>query len=426
MRILLVNQCMLSCVVLISSLASASAASADPAWPAGLGQHRALIHLDSGALERAAASGTDGAAWVDIPWQRRQVPDPDRTNVVITVASSGAVVSNALRAPVPGAANSREALGFVFEPVAAAPASNWIANNGTAAASIVTGCSGAQRPTLDCWKAVDGLLLFNDASPRSDQGWDGKAEANGTEWIEFDLGGAAAAVAGGEGQPGLLPIDRVGLYSVARADDPKWFPQHNPAEVKLFARADAGADTPWQLLVSKTLAPSDFDADGLSLLSGWGAGASASASAAPAALRFWRLEILSRLVTTIPQAGSHSYVKEVRFGRAPAAPTPAPQYETAYHAYSMPFTRHGSKTGLSLNDVYDAPVVTANATWRAACGLTDAALASGAYRATFPQGKAQRIGRNGSFDEAASAFDAFDVMERPATAASVAAMLARL
>ena len=97
----------------------------------------------------------------------------------------------------------------------------WIPNNGTATDNIITNCSGAQRPTLACWKAVDGLLLFNDDQPSTDQGWDGAAEpGTTTEWLEVDLG-----------QDNIGKVDRVGIYSVDQSDDPKWFPNHDPDKV---------------------------------------------------------------------------------------------------------------------------------------------------------------------------------------------------
>ena len=165
---------------------------------------------------------------MDVPWQRRRVPATDTTGAVLTVAATGEVVPCVLRVPTPGRP-AREATTFIFEPVLAGPPAtinNWLPNTGTAASSIVTSCSGAQAPTLTCWKATDGKLLFNNRSPGSstDAGWDGKpAKGSATEWIEFDLGDAPHK------------IDRIGIYSVAKTDDPQFFPLHNPGNVAVFA-----------------------------------------------------------------------------------------------------------------------------------------------------------------------------------------------
>ena len=88
-------------------------------WPADMsfGQHRVLVSLNKSALfTTAATSPIPQAVWVDVPWQRRAIPPANTTNVIVTVASTGAVVANALRAPVPGLTSS-EAMAFVFEPV---------------------------------------------------------------------------------------------------------------------------------------------------------------------------------------------------------------------------------------------------------------------------------------------------------------------
>ena len=72
----------------------------------------------------------------------------------------------------------------------------------------------------------------------NDQGWDGATQpGTDTEWIEFDLGQTE-------------PIDRVGVYSVDKSDDPQWFPTHNPGQVVVLARA-APSD-PWAALANQS------------------------------------------------------------------------------------------------------------------------------------------------------------------------------
>ena len=138
-------------------------------WPSNyeLGQHRALIKLPN-TSRLAPGNGAAAAAWVTVPWQRRHIPDTDSTNAVLTLASTGEVVANVLRAPVANIA-SREAMHFIFEPsiVSAGGDDNWLNNNGTADRSIVTNCSGAQRVTLACWKAdaAERRRLRHSANP---------------------------------------------------------------------------------------------------------------------------------------------------------------------------------------------------------------------------------------------------------------------
>ena len=77
-----------------------------PSWPVdvGFGQHRALIRLDDSLLVASTAETTgtgtsteaNDAVWVDVPWHRRAVPDADNTSVILTVASTGAVIANVL------------------------------------------------------------------------------------------------------------------------------------------------------------------------------------------------------------------------------------------------------------------------------------------------------------------------------------------
>ena len=336
-------------------------------WPGSpeMGQHRALISLDEGL-------GNASAVWVTVPWQRRRVPSTDTTDAVLTVADTGAVVANVVRAPAPNGVSSAEALTFVFEPVATVD-DGWLLNNGSAASSIVTSCSGAQRPTLACWKAADGKLLFDDRSPATDEGWDGAVQSGThTEWIEFDLGA-------GE------PIDRVGVYSVSKSEDPQWYPTHNPANVSVLSRATPSDS--WAPLLNTALPPGPFNR-----LTGWGTKTNR---------RYFRLEIHSRQGQQ--GSGSHSYVKEVRFGRGGAAPGPA--VPTRYALYYMPFARSGHTTGLSLQDKYRAVNDTAAAGWRQAAGLTAAALADGSFRARLPEGACD------SARDARSGFDGFDAME---------------
>ena len=90
------------------TVATPAAAAAAPSatnfsWAPSLGQHRAIITLP--------ASRTPGAAvWATVPWQRRPVPDTTTTDAVLTVASTGAVVANAVRAPAGPGIKDSEAL----------------------------------------------------------------------------------------------------------------------------------------------------------------------------------------------------------------------------------------------------------------------------------------------------------------------------
>ncbi len=365
--------------------------SASPAWPSSyeVGQHRALIKLSKNT------SSNSGAAWVTIPWKRRQIPATDSTNAVLTVASTGEVIANVLRAPAADGVASREAMTFVFEPVLAGgdDDDNWLENNGTAQRSIVTNCSGAQRGTLACWKAADGKLLFSDTGS-DDEGWDGKTQAGtATEWIEFDLGKHE-------------PIDRVGIYSVAQSEDPQWFPKHNPNEVALFT--SPAPNGPWTQLYNGSI-----PAGAESKLSGW------KRPAAGGGFRYVRLEIISRHDSGSPLL-SHSYIKEIRFGLGPApGPSPAPSFATDYALYYMPYTRSGRPTGLSLTAHYSPLQKTANASWRAATGLSDAVIASGSFKTKFPEAQCTVA------KDSRTEFDAFDaVMEVPASAASISKLMA--
>ena len=238
-----------------TTTSTTTASSSDFPWPAAeFGQHRALVSVPVGearvrtppttsatttepnshfvdshvlhqrqqqqqqqqqqqvALDNSAPTFTAPApapVWVTVPWNRRRIPDADATNVVLTVAATGEVVRNVVRAPVhsPDSGQpvaSREALSFVFEPVPAPPPGDdvWIPNNGTATENVVTNCSGAQRSTLACWKAVDGVLEFSDAGGAGDAGWDGAVEPGTViEWLEVDLGATAAGT-----------VDRVGAF----------------------------------------------------------------------------------------------------------------------------------------------------------------------------------------------------------------------
>ena len=240
-------------------------AGANVSWPPARGQHRALITVSRHA--QGHANGT--AVWATVPWQRRATPNASATDAVLTVAATGAVVANVVRAPAgPGIPESEAAI-FVFEPATLAPpppmpppgpgADGWVANGGTAAQSIVTACSGAQASVYACWKAVDGKLLFNDAGG-APEGWDGKPGEDGVEFLELDLGRSVA-------------VDRFAVYAVGKHEDAEWFPQHNPAAVRLLTRAertgddDGGAATAatWRLLFNGTVAASNY-----SVLQGWG------------------------------------------------------------------------------------------------------------------------------------------------------------
>ena len=86
----------------------------------------------------------------------------------------------------------------------------------------------------------------------------------------------------------------------------------------------------------------------------------------------------------------------------------------------MPFSSNNADTGLNLQDTYlkRSNGSGASAEWRAAAGLTDAALASGAFKAKLPQAKFSGL-------EDKTPFDTFAPMEIVATQASVKAMRSR-
>ena len=218
---------------LVPAAVAAAAAPAPPShlppraatnftWAPNLGQHRAIITLP--------ASRTPGAAaWATIPWQRRAVPNATTTAAVITVASTGTVVANAVRAPAGAGISDSEALTFVFMPTQADAGpvppppgpdpGGFVVNRGTAAKSIVTKCSGALAG-CDCWKAADGKMLFNDAGGA--EGWDARTEQE-VSWLEMDLGSVPAT-----------PVTKFGVFSVSRADDPQWFPPRGETDTRGF------------------------------------------------------------------------------------------------------------------------------------------------------------------------------------------------
>lgn len=140
--------------------------------------------------------------------------------------------------------------------------------------------------------------------------------------------------------------------------------------------------------------------------------------------QYFRFEIISRHVDD--QAGAHSWIKELQFGKVqppkppgppPPPPPPSPMV-TEYAVYYMPYSSSGSKTGLSLQANYK-PINTssASAAWLKENGLTPEALASGAYQATLPKAAVSAY-------EDETEFDSFAPMEVPATAAEKAAVLA--
>ena len=107
-----------SIATLLLLLAATLALSSAAPWPSAyqLGRHRALINLSATTTTIQPSSAPGSAVWVTIPWQRRRVPDTDSTDLVLTVASTGEVVKNAVRAPALGANSSREAITIVFQP----------------------------------------------------------------------------------------------------------------------------------------------------------------------------------------------------------------------------------------------------------------------------------------------------------------------
>eukprot|EP01047_Picozoa_sp_COSAG01_P052757 COSAG01_NODE_5582_length_4168_cov_2.695257_1_plen_382_part_00 len=311
-------------VELTAAGSSVAATSSNFSWVAGLGHHRAIITLPPSTVQGAAA-------WATVPWQRRAVPNATTTAAVLTVASTGAVVANAVRAPAGPGISDSEALTFIFMPMAegAAPAppgpptppgaDGFVRNHGTASRSIVTSCSGAMAG-CECWKAVDGKMLFNDGGGAA-EGWDSQTQ-DGVGWLEMDLGSVPPT-----------PVTKFGVYSVSQADDRRWFPVHNPrgvsrpfsswdrsilteiylchacscqeilraetaGKVALLGRASPRA--PWTVLLNTTVTPNAQT--GTSVLSGW--------PPQHGHVRYFRFEIWSRGKSD----PSHSYIKEVQFG----------------------------------------------------------------------------------------------------------------
>ena len=236
---------------LLALLSNAAAQPAPPtpmsnySWPSNaLGQHRILLQLSDDAASSSSPSST--AVWAKLNWHRRPIPNATTTDVIVTNAATGEVVYNAVRAPAGQGIGAAEALVIVFQPLHTIPAppappspppsdGKWIVNDGTASASIVTGCSGSYDSGTACWKAVDGVLEFC-ATGRHEEGWDGAVAINNTEWIEFDLGQKIAVDA--------LKLTTVGIHDDAH------FPVHNPAECSfLYSESAAG---PWKLLTSGT------------------------------------------------------------------------------------------------------------------------------------------------------------------------------
>jgi hypothetical protein len=279
-------------VELAAAGSSVAATSSNFSWVAGLGHHRAIITLPPSTVQGAAA-------WATVPWQRRAVPNATTTAAVLTVASTGAVVANAVRAPAGPGISDSEALTFIFMPTAegAAPTppgpptppgeDGFVRNHGTASRSIVTSCSGAMAG-CECWKAVDGKMLFNDGGGAA-EGWDSQTQ-DGVGWLEMDLGSVPPT-----------PVTKFGVYSVSQADDRRWFPVHNPRGVALLGRASPRA--PWTVLLNTTVTPSA--PTGTNVLSGW--------PPQHGHVRYFRFEIWSRGKSD-PSHSSHSYIKEVQFG----------------------------------------------------------------------------------------------------------------
>lgn len=388
--------------LLLVQTAQGAAPLTNFSWVHGLGQHRAIITVPESHTPGAAAFAT-------IPWQRRAVPNTTTTAAVLTVASTGKVVGNVVRAPAGPGIKDSEALTFVFMPTAESGAppvppgpnkDGWVVNSGTAADSIVTSCSGSLGggSSWPCWKAVDGKILFNDAS-QPYEGWDGLAGPGGVEWLEMDLGNV----------PGT-PVDRFAIYSVSKGDDPQWWPTHNPKDVSLLGRS--AAEEPWKSLYNGSLV---LDPEtGTNVIDGW--------PSAAGKCRYYRFEISSRGKSNGP--GSHSYIKEVEFGHAPAAgpppppppPPPPTPMATQYALYYMPYTESGSETGLSLQAHYTPHTETADSKWLQSHNLSKSCLSDGSFRSRLPE--ALSVGL-----ESETPFQSFEPMEVVATEASVAAMV---
>ena len=158
-----------------------------------MGQHRVLVSIAA----TSSSSSTTNAVWAKLEWKRRPIPNASTTDVIVTNAATGDVVYNAVRAPVGPGIDAGEALVVLFQPLhttaptpppnppapPAPPGIQWIENNGTEARSIVTGCSGAYDAGTACWKAADGLRMFDTRPGDKEQGWDGVVSAGTTlEW----------------------------------------------------------------------------------------------------------------------------------------------------------------------------------------------------------------------------------------------------
>jgi hypothetical protein len=179
---------------LVAAATAAGTAAMQPTpsnytWMPHMGQHRVLVRI---------TPSISSAVWCKLEWNRRPIPNASTTDVIVTNAATGDVVYNAVRAPAGPGIDAAEALVILFEPLhttpgpapspspsppPAPPGTQWIENKGTAARSIVSGCSGAYDAGTACWKAADGLVLFDSTPGEKEEGWDGTAEkGTALEW----------------------------------------------------------------------------------------------------------------------------------------------------------------------------------------------------------------------------------------------------
>lgn len=360
----------------------------EPGTNPSLGAHRALI-----TLPQSLAVPPGGAVWVDIPWRRRAWPPANATDCVLTTARDASRrIANIIRAPAAGNVDAAEGLGFVFEPSAQA-AQDWIPNTGTAQHSILVNCTGSDGPNNPCWKAVDGLLEFSYSG--AGEGWNG---LGGVETLNMDLGPSASD-----------NVTGFGIWTVARAED-QHFPVHSPRRVAMWAAKQPSG--PWEEILSNTSirVPVD-DTTGIIQFN-------FTRSLDTSTYRYFRLSILCRYNQATPSnpagdgggcvsSASHSWIKEVQFGRETSA---KPQLERDYALYYMPYSYSGGRTGLSIHTKYDAVNNTASPTWLSGNNLSAQALASGAFRQRLPSTANVTV-------EARDTFESFAPMELTATAA---------
>lgn len=216
-------------LVLIAALVGASA---DSSWPwvpdsgqQSLGQHRALLQLPKDT--------SSTAAWVEVPWQRKSTPNASTTNAVLTVAKTGQVVANALRAPISGITEC-EAVNVIFEPQIVDDAVV------TDYALYFMPYSWSGKATgLSYQASYDPINETASAAWRQDNGLSDAALASHSYKDRLPR----ATLAGFEAQTSFdsfepmeivaKDADRKALLA-AHLDDILWFPEDRKSQVKMF------------------------------------------------------------------------------------------------------------------------------------------------------------------------------------------------